>query len=111
MRLTAMHESLALRPARPPRSGRSFAVATGLFALPFALVLGTMTGAFRDREWGELHLFIKHRPSSIVYFSSPLGEADLPAGGLPPIEAKREAEYVEFVEAGGGYRRSVWIPR
>jgi hypothetical protein len=95
----------------PPVSRRSFAVAASLVVATLMLGLGSMIGVFSDREWGELHLFLKHRPSSILYFSSPLGEADLPAGGLAPREAQREAEFVEFVEAGGGHRRSVWIPR
>lgn len=81
-----------------------------LLTLILWLLVGPMIGLFRDREFGELHVFIKHRPSTIVYFTSPIGEGDLPAGGLPAREALREAEYVEFVEAGGGFRRSVGIP-
>ncbi len=91
-----------------PRSTRPLVFAIGLLAAALTLLLASMIGAFSDRESGELHLFIKHRPSTILYFSSPLGEGDLPAGSLPPREAQRE---IELVEAGGGLRRSVWIPR
>jgi hypothetical protein len=85
-------------------------LASSLGFVGLALLLVACTGVFRDREWGDLHVFLKHRPSAIVYFNSPLGEADLPPGGLPPAEARREAEFVEFVEAGGGYRRSIGLP-
>lgn len=91
-------------------SRRGLVVAGSLLTLTLGLLLGTMIGFFRDRELSELHVFIKHRPSSTVYFTSPVGEGNLPAGGLPPREARREDEYVEFVEAGGGFRRSVGIP-
>jgi hypothetical protein len=91
-------------------STRRFAVTASLLAISFMVLLGSSAGLFRDREWGDLHLFVKHRPSTLVYFSSPLGESDLPPGGLPPREAEREAEFVEFVEAGGGFRRSVALP-
>jgi hypothetical protein len=83
---------------------------TTLVAAALGLFLVSCTGVFRDREWGDLHVFVKHRPSTILYFSSPLGEADSPPGGLPPEEARREAEFVEFVEAGGGFRRCFGIP-
>jgi hypothetical protein len=91
-------------------SSQRFAAIASLGAVAFVVLLGSSIGLFRDREWGDLHLFVKHRPSSILYFSSPLGESDLPPGGLPPREALREAEFVEFVEARGGFRRSVAIP-
>ena len=92
------------------RSSRKLLSASSLLAVTFMVLLGSSTGVFRDREWGDLHVFIKHRPSATLYFSSPLGEADTPPGGLPPREAAREAELVELVEAGGGFRRSVAIP-
>ena len=89
---------------------RPLTLAAFLLVASLALLLASSTGLFRDREWGDLHVFIKHRPSTMVYFTSPLGESDLPPGGLPPREAEREAELVELVEAGGGFRRSVAIP-
>lgn len=99
--------SASLPPAGPAGFRRSIAVAVGLLAITHALVLGSMVGVYRDREFRELHPFIKHRPSTILYFSSPIGEGNLPACGLPPREAQQEDEFVEFVEAGGGYRRSM----
>ena len=86
-----------------------FRVVAILLTATIALLLTPMIGFFREREFGVLHVFIKHRPSSTVYFSSPLGESDPPPAGLPPHEAQREAEYIEFVETGGGYRRSIGI--
>lgn len=38
----------------------------GLTAI--ALLLGSMVGFFREREWGDLHLFIKHRPLNAGVF-------------------------------------------
>jgi hypothetical protein len=91
-------------------SGKLVPVTATLVAITLAALLTSSIGLFRDREWGDLHVFVKHRPSATLYFSSPLGESDLPSGGLPPREARREAEFVELVEAGGGFRRAVAIP-
>ncbi len=79
------------------------------------LALWLFVGFFRDREWSELHVFLKHRPSFKVAFYAPRGEADpsrLPdhEGYLSPEAEIEEQAYVEFVEAHGGYRRSVYVP-
>jgi hypothetical protein len=93
----------------PRRKSKLFLVTASLGIVTLVLILASMIGFFRDREFSSLHVFIKHRPSSILYFSSPIGEGNLPSGGLASPEAEREDEFVEFVEDGGGYRRSAQI--
>lgn len=71
-----------------------------------------LLGIFIEREWHDIHLFLKHKPSSKVLFYSPLGEADrsfVPGkeGYLDSEAEIEESEYIEFVEEGGGYRRSI----
>lgn len=72
------------------------------------------SGVFLDREWRDIHLFIKHRPSFKVFFVSPLGEADRSyvqgrEGYLTPDQEVEESAYIEFVEEGGGYKRSITV--
>lgn len=82
--------------------------------LGFALFTWLFSGIFFEREWREAHIFLKHRPSLKVLFYSPLGEADrsnVPGkeGYLTPGQQAEESAYVEFVEEGGGYRRSIKV--
>lgn len=70
------------------------------------------SGIFIEREWRDVHLFLKHKPSLKVLFYSPLGEADrssIPGkeGYLTPEKEAEELAYVEFVSEGGGYKRSI----
>jgi hypothetical protein len=79
------------------------------------LAVALFVGFFRDREWSELHLFVKHRPSLKFLFRAPRGEADpsaLPGrqGYLSPEDEAEERVYVEFVEEHRGGRRSVPLP-
>lgn len=67
-------------------------------------------GIFRDREFGEKHLFIKHRPSFKFNFRAPLGESDYTLSDLDPERRFEEVMYREFVEEGGGYGRSIALP-
>ena len=66
-------------------------------------------GVYRDREFGYLSVFVKHRPSPKIYFFAPLGEADTPISKLPPKYQKEEEAFHAFVEAGRGYYRSVRV--
>ncbi len=75
------------------------ALVAGLFAASLLF-----TGAYLDREHGELHLFVKHRPSTRVLFCSPLGESERTP---TPEERAAEEAYVDFVERHEGYLRSV----
>lgn len=66
-------------------------------------------GVYEDREFGCLSVFVKNRPSPKIYFFAPLGESDTPVSSLPPKYQKEEAAFHAFVEAGGGYYRSVRV--
>jgi hypothetical protein len=86
----------------------------GLSALPALALVWSFAGIFVEREWGGLHLFVKHRPSLKVIFYSPLGEADrsfVPGkeGYLSPEDESEESAYREFVEEHDGYDRSITI--
>jgi hypothetical protein len=87
--------------------------------LPGALVvtlLWLFVGVFRERECpGEIHVFLKHRPTFKVLFYAPRGcadRSDMPGreGFLTSVQEKEERAYVAFVEQGGGYKRSFFIP-
>jgi hypothetical protein len=81
------------------------------FAAVLLLPLGwLMLGVFRDREHGELHLFVKHRPSRHFYFSSPVGESDRAFDALSERQRREEALYREYVEEGGGWKRDLPLP-
>lgn len=64
-------------------------------------------GIYRDREFGSRHLFLKHRPTFKFIFSAPLGESDNKLKDLDPERRYEEEMYHEYVEAGGGYKRSI----
>ncbi len=90
-------------------------IVLGLSGAMAFITLWLFVGIFRDREWSESHLFLKHRPSFKVSFYSPRGEADpssIPGheGYLSPKEEAEEQAYIEFVEEHRGHRRSIYIP-
>jgi hypothetical protein len=90
-------------------------IVLGLSGAMIFITVWLFLGIFRDREWSEQHLFLKHRPSFKFTFYSPRGEADpssIPGheGYISPKEEAEEQAYIEFVEEHGGYRRSVYIP-
>jgi len=81
------------------------------FAITGAVLLSWLyIRVYNDREWGELYLFLKHRPTSKVYFHAPLGESDRKINELPEPLQMEERAYVEFVEKGGGYKRMIMLP-
>jgi hypothetical protein len=72
-------------------------------------------GFYRDREWRNLYIFIKHRPTVKLMFNAPRGEADPSSvpekeGWLTPQQEVEEEAYVEFVERHDGWKRSLSIP-
>jgi len=72
-------------------------------------------GVYEEREWREVYIFLKHRPSVKLFFYSPLGEADRSSvpgreGYLTPDQEREEDLYVEYVEVHNGYKRSFVLP-
>lgn len=72
------------------------------------LVLAAFVGVYLDREWGEAHLFVKHRPCARLFFGSPVGEGDRAPTG--PTEEADERDFRDFVEEHGGASRSIALP-
>lgn len=94
-------------------SNRNMVLENYLFAFAIAgvvLLSWLYLGVYNDREWGELNLFLKHRPTFKVYFHAPLGESDRKINELPERLQMEERAYVEFVEKGGGYKRMIMLP-
>lgn len=67
-----------------------------LSGICFAILAWLFTGLFYDAEFYEPHLFLKHRPSSKVYFYSPAGMSDITMKELSPKGKAEEAAYREF---------------
>lgn len=77
-------------------------------ALPLVLLAGWLfLGVYKDREFGGHYLFIKNRPTFKLSFYAPLGESDYTLNDLDPDRAHEEVMYRQYVEDGGGYRRSI----
>lgn len=80
-------------------------------ALPLVFLFGWLfLGVYRDREFGNRRLFVKHRPTLQFRFYAPLGESDYTLNDLNPEQSHEEIMFREYVEDGGGYRRSIPIP-
>lgn len=82
--------------------------------LSIILILWCSLGFYTDREWGNLYLFVKHRPSLKLVFYSPLGEADRSyiagyEGYLSPGKEEAETDYIEFIENHHGNERSILL--
>jgi hypothetical protein len=76
--------------------------------LPLVLLVGWMfLGVYKDREFGSHRLFVKNRPSFKLSFYAPLGESDYTLNDLDPERAHEEVMYRQYVEEGGGWRRSI----
>jgi hypothetical protein len=85
--------------------------------IPAVFAAATLVGAwlflgvFEDREFKDPYLFVKHRPTAKVFFHAPMGESDTPTfDQLSPAQQYEERAFREFVELGGGYRRSLGMP-
>lgn len=63
----------------------------------FLLITWLFVGIFRDDEFNESGLFIKHKPSFKIEFYSPSGMSDLTINDLPEPEKSEEIAYEEFV--------------
>lgn len=83
---------------------RSYTIAGALILF---LAAWLFLGVYRDREFGDSHLFLKHRPTFKVRFYAPIGESDTRVNDLAPASRYEEIMYREFVEDGGGYKRSI----
>ncbi len=81
-----------------------FLVLAGLSAAVFGKI---WLGIYVEREFGTHHLFLKHRSTSSFFFRAPSGESD--RVDLSMEEELEESLYAEFVESGGGFRRSVYL--
>lgn len=84
---------------------RSFVLGIVLVSAFFAAKL--WLGVYTQREFGTRHLFLKHRAATTFYFHAPRGESD--RMDLTVDENRAESLYAEFVESGGGFRRSVYL--
>ena len=79
-----------------------------LGVLPVVLLAGWLfLGVFKEREFGGHRLFVKNRPTFKFSFYAPLGESDYTLNDLDPERAHEEVMYRQYVEEGGGWRRSV----
>ena len=67
-----------------------------LTATLMLLFIWLMVGVSKGDEFGELNVFLKHRPSFQVYFVSPLDMGDRPTH-FPNELAVQEARYTEYV--------------
>jgi hypothetical protein len=68
-----------------------------LLGLIFAILTLLFTGLFRDDEFNEPGLFIKHRPTFKLNFYSPIGMEDIKADDLEAGRKKEELAFREFV--------------
>jgi hypothetical protein len=80
---------------------------SGVFLLALSWLF---LGIYHDREFGDKYLFIKHRPSLKFRFFAPLGESDHTLNDLNSEQRYEEIMYEEYVENGGGYKRSIPLP-
>lgn len=76
----------------------AFAVSAAVMLMAWLWV-----GVYADREWRDLHLFVKYRPTLKLFFYAPGGEADpSPIPGkesyLTPEQREEERYYHEFIE-------------
>ena len=67
-------------------------------------------GIYRDREFSDKYLFIKHRPTFKFNFYAPAGESDKKPEDLAPENRQEEIMFIEFVEKGGGNWRCIPLP-
>jgi hypothetical protein len=78
-------------------------------AVLFLLLGWLFLGVFRDPEFDDLYLFVKHRPSPHFYFYLPYGDSDVQFDSLTARERRAWLLFREFVESERGWRRSLLL--
>ena len=68
-----------------------------LSGLAFFILTWLLVGIYRDDEFFEPDLFTKYRPTTKVFFHSPIGMQGLETGDLPEADKKEEIAFTEFV--------------
>ncbi len=92
------------------RSARHLKYAVGGILILSFFAGWLFPGIYRDREFRDMHLFLKHRPTFKFKFYAPLGESDERLNSLSSESRYEEMMYQEYVEEGGGSQRSIPIP-
>ena len=72
----------------------------------FLLLTWLFVGLFRDDEFYEPELFIKHRPTFKTNFYSPTGMSDLTVNDLTADKQVEEIAFMEFVD---NRNRQLWF--
>jgi hypothetical protein len=72
-------------------------------AIGFLLLIITVlnTGLYRDDEFHDLSIFLKHRPTFKAYFYSPIGMSDRTLEDLSPGQQGEMIAFNEFVRGTG----------
>ncbi|MGJ1320905.1 hypothetical protein ACR776_20235 [Sphingobacterium spiritivorum] len=60
------------------------------------LIIWLMMGVSQDDEFNEYNVFVKYRPTTQLYFKSPLGMDDMPPD-FPEKHRSKQAMYDDFV--------------
>ncbi|MCX2738913.1 hypothetical protein [Pontibacter anaerobius] len=72
-----------------------------IVAILIILVVRLWFGIYLHDEFGETHLFLKHRPTWKWEFYSPLGMSDLRIEDLPKEKRNEQLLFEEFVSSRG----------
>ncbi|EEI90072.1 hypothetical protein HMPREF0765_4332 [Sphingobacterium spiritivorum ATCC 33300] len=67
-----------------------------IISLVLLLILWLMMGVSQDDEFNEYSVFVKYRPTTQLYFKSPLGMDDMPPDFPEKLRTKK-AIYDDFV--------------
>jgi len=82
------------------------------YSIPIFSLLITIlfTGVFRDDEFYEPYIFLKHRPTFKLLFISPIGMSDKTLDDLSPEMQNEELMFEEFViHQGVQYPGNHWL--
>jgi len=85
------------------------------FGVGIFVFIWMFIGLFEEREFFDIYIFIKHRPTFKFFFYAPRHEmspSNTPGkeGYLTPEKENEEKAYIDFIETHGGYGRSIFIP-
>ena len=95
-----------LRPYKRPKARRIRGIHVLYVAIGFFLTCWLMLGVYEDREFPDVRIFVKHRPTLKFFFRAPVGESDLQLEDLSSADRAEEEAFHEFIEEEGGYKRS-----